>query len=643
MNEADLNNLSMRDLTTRSKYAVLEHLREAFYFPLVALAILVNIPCMHCIRILMSAALCSIALICNGFCEVAGDEAAKVSALKPESFNLASVVHPRLSEFFPPTITDSIEGVQCKLSAKTPEVRDHVRQGFALVHAQWQFEAYRHFCAALLKEPDCLMAYAGVALSWIQPFNEYSNCRKAAVKRMLELSDADDATIEQGREGIYLDSEKRFVRAVAALVAQKPDDAAKLFLQLAQDDPSCLQAKVIGLFLNRGEYNVANEPSQKRQRVLEQTREMLEDYPENALIMGFWLMLNAEAPNSALNIKTDILPYARFLTKKYPKVPSWQHALGHYEWRSGNYLLAERAFRRAAKIYEQWMASHNITLADCEGYVKSKCYLANALYQMGDFTEAMKVAMSLRALKPDPQRPLCEGNQMILWRAYHLPARLYITRDGAQNLNKALETLPRKDELQAFVSHQEFPTLAGVYIEALAAYIGSRKALLEGSFQEAGRIRNNGLRALIRRLAQVVEGAMRSPDFTHYFNAGSSLAVYNTELAGLIAQAGDLSLSSTALNHFMSARDKQGTPSLMMPPLVLSAMENRVGDYYYSIGRHADAYEAYVQGLERYPHNMESLLGVHRTLVNLGREDEAQRISEHIELIRNARNTSSSN
>lgn len=598
---------------------------------------------MQCIRILVPAALFSIALICNGFCEVAGDEAAKGASLKRGPFDLATVVHPRIKEFARPKITNRIEGVQCKLSVQTHEVRDHVRQGFALVHAQWQFEAYRHFCEALTKDPDCLMAYAGVVLSWIQPFNEYSDCRKAAITRMLELSDADDVKIEQGGEGVYLESEKRFVRAVAALAAKKPEAAARSFLQLAEDDASCLQAKVIGLFLNRGEYNVANEPSQKRLEVLAETRELLEDYPENAMIMGFWLMLNAEAPSSALNIKTDILPYARFLSKKYPEVPTWQHALGHYEWRSGNYLLAGRAFRRAAKIYQQWMNAENIPLADCEGYVKSKCYLVNALFQMGDFSEAMKEAMSLRALKPDPQRPLCEGNQMILWRACHLPARLYITRGGVQNLDRALASLPGKDELHAFVSHQEFPTLAGVYIEALAAYLGSRKAISVGSIQEAGRIRNSGLRALIRRLAEVVEGAMRSPDFTHYFNAGSSLAVYNTELAGLIAQAGDMSLSSTALNHFMSARDKQGTPSLMMPPLVLSAMENRVGDYYYSVGRHADAYEAYVQGLERYPHNMESLVGVERTLVNLGRADEAQRVSEHIELIRKARNDRSSN
>jgi hypothetical protein len=231
----------------------------------------------------------------------------------------------------------------------------------------------------------------------------------------------------------------------------------------------------------------------------------------------------------------------------------------------------------------------------------------------------MKVAMSLRGLKPDPSRPRSAGNQIILWRAYHLPARLYIARDDRENRAMALGSLPATEEIDPFVNHPKFPTLAGVYIEALAAYIAGRKAIDDQMFEVANRLRNEKLKSLIKKLAGVVDGAMMSADFTHYFNAGSSLAVYDMELAGLIAAAGDISIRSTALNHFMSARDKQGVPSLMMPPLVLSPMENRIGDYYYSIGRHADAYEAYYQGLQRYP---------------LGQADQAERVGKHIELVR---------
>ena len=589
---------------------------------------------MYSTRASLAAAFFLMVLICDGFCEAPTSKVSSKPDQDSKVFALSSVVHSRVAKMARPSISKSMKGMQSRVSTSSPKAREHVRQGFALVHAQWNFQAYRHFSAALAIDPECIMAYAGVTLALIQPFNEYADCRRAAVLRMLDMNDADKAGIKQGQKARFSASERGFVDAIAALVSQNPESASDMFLKVAIEDPRFIQAKMIAVFLNRGGYNVANEPSQKRLDALKETQRLMEEHPDNWMVMGFWLMLNAEAPFSVVNIKEEILPHARYLTKKCPDIPTWQHALGHFEWRAGNYLLAERAFKRAIKLYEEWMQREGVELNDCEGYVKSKCYLANTLFQRDDFSGAMKVAMSLRALKPDPARPQSEGNQIILWRAFHLPARLYIARDDRENMALALESLPPREEIEPFSNHPKFPTLAGVYIEALAAYIASRTAINDQMFEMANRLRSERLRGLIKKLASVVDGAMMSADFTHYFNAGSSLAVYDMELAGLIAAAGDAGLRSTALNHFMSARDKQGVPSLMMPPLVLSPMENRIGDYYYSVGRHADAYEAYYQGLQRYPHNMASLTGVQRSLVNLGEADQAERVGAHIELVR---------
>ena len=89
-----------------------------------------------------------------------------------------------------------------------------------------------------------------------------------------------------------------------------------------------------------------------------------------------------------------------------------------------------------------------------------------------------------------------------------------------------------------------------------------------------------------------------------------------------------------ASNWFMSARDKQGIPSLMMPPLVLSPMENRLGEYYLKMGRSVEAYEAYQDGLIRYPNNMASLLGLKRSLDVLGKKNESALVQRHINLVK---------
>lgn len=558
------------------------------------------------------------------------------SAKKPVKkipFTLDQVVDSRVAKMAVPEMRPGMVGVKMNISSPSKKAREHVRQGLALVHAQWDFEAYRHFCAALVEDEDCMMAYCGVALALAKPYSEYGDYRRVAVERMLDLLDADDKAVKEGKAGRFPMMEKKFVIATASL-STSPRTAGALFHKIAEEYPQIIQARLLSVFMTRGGYDVLGTPSMEQKFAIKKTREMLEDNPDNPLVLGFWLALNAEAPNQAINIKKEILPYARHLTKKCPRVPSWQHALGHFEWRAGNYLLAERAFSKAADLYAEWMKREGVGTNDCEGFVRSKCYLANTLYQRGDFLGAMKVAKELRAMKLDPKRPRSPGNQILLWRGYTLPARLYVAHGADGDLNRALKSFPTQETLKHYVAHPKFPTLAGVYMEALSAYVGSRKAIAANEIVAAKSLRTKTFRRRIVGMAKVAEGVMRTSDYSHYFNAGSSLAIYDMELAGLIALNGQKDMRMTASNWFRSARDKQGVPSLMMPPSVLTPMENRLAEYYLRMGKNADAYDAYQEGLKRYPNNMASLLGAKKCLNLLGKKEDAARVQQHIDLVK---------
>ena len=551
-----------------------------------------------------------------------------------QAFDLSQVVDARVAGMKAPEMRPGTVGVQMSISSPSQKASEHVRQGLALVHAQWDFEAYRHFCTALAEDPDCMMAYCGVSLALVQPFSEYADYRRAAVTRMLDLINDDDKGVKEGKVKRFTELEKKFAMAVASLVSTDPKTAGAIFHQIAEQYPQSIQARLISLFLTRGGYDVADDPSRGRKLAMEKTFELMKKYPENPMIMGFWLTLNAEVPSGGMDIKKEILHYARQLTKKCPYVPTWQHALGHFEWRAGNFQLAERAFTQAINLYAKWMENNGVTVNDCEGYVKAKCYLANTLYQRGDFSGAMRVATELRAMQLDPDRPRSAGNYILLWRGYTLATRLYVARGAEGDLDRALKALPAKEEIEHYASHSDFPTLAGVYVECLGAYIGSRKAIEDDAITAAKTLRNITLRSRIKKMAEVVNGAMRSGDYTHYFNAGSSLAIYDMELAGFIALNEAEDFRVTALNWFMSARDKQGVPSLMMPPLVLTPMENRLGEYYLKMGKNVEAYEAYQAGLKRYPNNMDSLLGVKRSLDLLGKTNESALVQRHINLVK---------
>ncbi|BDS08873.1 hypothetical protein NT6N_39130 [Oceaniferula spumae] len=561
----------------------------------------------------------------------------KVDENKPKlikTFKVESVIAPVVMKLGEPKMRRGSVGIKMEVSSPSEKARAHVKQGFALVHAQWDFEAYRHFCAAIKEDPDCLLAYCGVTLALAQPYNEYVDYRRVAVERMLDLMEADTISVRQGNQARFPKIEVQFCAATATLVSDSPVAAGALFMALGDKFPNLLQARLLGVFLTRGSYDVAGNATPGQMRAIKNTRELLKENSENPLVLGFWLALCAEAPNSAIDLKKELLPEARRLVEKSENMPSWWHALGHFEWRAGNYLLAERAFTKSADLYAEWMEQEGISINDCAGYIKAKCYLANTLYQRGDFTGAMKVAKEIRALKTDIKRPRSEGNHMLLWRGYTLPTRLYIAHGADGDMNRALKDLPTVEELKPFAEHPKFPTLVGTYINALRVYLGCRKAIDDKAITAAKSLHQNNFRGHIVALVKVLKGAQRASDASHFFHAGRCLAIYDKELSGLIRMNDSVDTRVAAAGSFYSARDLQYVPTLMQPPMVITSMENRLGEFYLRMGKNADAYEAFTEGHIRYPNNMESLLGMKRSLSLLGKKDDADKIQKHIDLVK---------
>lgn len=541
--------------------------------------------------------------------------------VEKEPFTLASVISPVLKDMATPESRPKIVGEQIAMSSPSEKARAHVQQGFALVHARWDFEAYRHFCAALQEDPDCLMAYCGVTLALARPHNEYVVFRRAAVDRMLDLMEADEAAEKAGKIGRFPDVEKDFAAAVATLVSTSPRTAGAMFHQIGQDYPNFIQAQLLALFLSRGGYDLVGDPTAGQVLAIQRTRALLMKHPDNPMVIGFWLSLNAEAPRRALNFEKDLLPYARQLVEIDPSLPSWQHTLGHYEWRLGNLDAAQKAFGRSAELYADWMKEEGVGVNDCEGVIMAKCYLANALYQNGQFDEAMKVAHEIRGIKLDVKRPQSQGNSMLLWRGYNLPARLYIARGAKGDMDKGLKSLPRAKELSPFVKHQTYPTLAGVYTDALSIYLGCRKAIEKKDLKAANDLHRNVFRKQIKDMALVSKGATQVSDYSHFLLAGNSLAIYDSELAGLIALHGPEKMRVVASGRFLMARDKQQIPAMMTSSLVLSPMDNRLGEYYLLVGNNEEALAAYQEGKNRFPNNEASLQGEKKALLLLKKKE----------------------
>ena len=548
-------------------------------------------------------------------------------------FTLDLVISPVLKNMAVPETRPHIVGEEMAIASPSKKARDYVKQGFALVHAQWDFEAYRNFCVALEEDPDCLMAYCGVALSLARPHNEYVAYRRAAVDRILDLLEADKALEKAGQIGRFPDVEKDFCAAVVTLVSTSPRTAGAMFHQISQDYPNFIQARLLSLFLSRGGYDMTGDPTPGQVLVVQRAREFLKKFPDNPMVIGFWLSLNVLAPRTALDFEKELLPYARKLVELDPDLPSWRYVLGCYEWRVGHYSAAQKSFGKAAELYAHWMKEESVGVNDCEGFIKAKCYQANSLYQSGHFDKAMKVAEEVRGIKLDAKRPQSQGNSMLLWCGYNLPARLYLSRGAKGDMDKALKSLPGTKEFSFFVKHKKYPTLAGVFTDALSIYLGCRKAIDQEDMKAAKALHRDVFRKLIMDLAQVSKGATQVSDYSHFLRAGNCMAIYDSELAGLIAWRGPQKTRIVAAGRFLTARDKQQPSSVMISPLLLAPMDNRLGEYYLSAGDPEEALNAYQDGNKRIVNNMASLQGMKRSLLLLKKDDEADLVQQRIDAL----------
>ena len=100
-----------------------------------------------------------------------------------EDFEVKSVVHPVVAKLAPPKLVGGLSDTAFAVSTTSAKASKHVQLGMAHLNAPWDFEAYRHFCAAAQADPDCLMAYWGITMSLAGRNHEFRRQRKAAIER----------------------------------------------------------------------------------------------------------------------------------------------------------------------------------------------------------------------------------------------------------------------------------------------------------------------------------------------------------------------------------------------------------------------------------------------------------------------------
>lgn len=548
-----------------------------------------------------------------------------VQAQESGEFKVQSVIHSVVQKLEKPRFAPDFVPMPLAISTQSEVASNHVLAGITYLNSAWDFEAYRHFCAAVEADPDCLMAYWGVAMSLGGLNHEFYEPRKAAVDRMLDL-------LEQG---VGVDWEKGFGQAAGRLYANGAEASALVYKNVAEKFPNNLQAQLFSFVLIRDGYSSSGQPNVGQRKAMAGLEKLVKANPENIAVISTWVMAHGDAPLKSSEMREEVLPFVRKLVRLHPDYAPFQLIATHVESRCGNASLAINHARRAIDLFEAYCEQQKVSIYDCPGLIQSRVFLATLLAGKDHFEEAYEIADALAQAPIDGNRVFSKGASLMLWEGRSLGPRLALMRGTMEDLERGLDLLKFFPDEEWFDSKEveKKKSLAISYRNALAYCIGVRKALLKND--------ESAIRGLYANLSERVKQidleaplARKTSSYSEYLRARSTARVFAIELRGLIDLRKKGAMKLGAFNWFSSASDLQSRPLNLLPMAIPYPMENRIGEFYLATDKPEKAAMAYRQGLERMPNHLGSLRGYRSALLKMGENDAAEKIAERIELVK---------
>lgn len=125
------------------------------------------------------------------------------------------------------------------ITTKVPECQQFINQGVGQLHGFWYFEAERSFRQAAALDPNCAMAYWGMALANVNNHNRAKAFIAEAVKRQKDLTP---------RENQYIEALDKFHKFDPKKQKERYENYTKALERIYLDHPEDLEAKALLCF-----------------------------------------------------------------------------------------------------------------------------------------------------------------------------------------------------------------------------------------------------------------------------------------------------------------------------------------------------------------------------------------------------------
>lgn len=484
-----------------------------------------------------------------------------------------------------PWIMPGIGEAPMPITSKNPEVQKWFNQGNVLLHSFWFEEAERSFRWCLKLDPDCAMAYWGLARCGFNWFTigapNYDDKQFDRFKTFLKEADRRKGNVTD-REQMYISA---WVDATAPLAKERTKIMVDRLQKIVIKYPDDIEAKAQLALYNIGQGSAfANELL--IQEVL--AKNPMHPGAHHASIHNWDGVSSEQAVRSC---------------EKYGKsAPNIGHALhmpGHIYSKIGMWHEAAIAMDSATRTELRYMNDRLALPFETWNYPHNRNYLCYIQEQLGMADASLQGAKDMLAAPHDPElNPNLDGG---------------ISYQGRDALVRNLIKFEKWDEILKpgaieWRDADDFGKLEQAAAETMA-YAGLKR------FQEA-----NDRLADIKVLVAKAKEANKAPEAA----AGMDAAVNQVE--GIVALAQDRHLEGqrfllNAADYEQKQRDKGEYPN--DPPSQPWPIMRLLGDDYRKLGDNRLAIDCYERALKNEPNDGFSLSGLALAYNAMGNKEKA--------------------
>jgi peroxiredoxin/tetratricopeptide (TPR) repeat protein len=478
------------------------------------------------------------------------------------------------------------------ITTKVPEVQEWFDQGNALLQSFWYEEAERSFRWCLKLDPECAMAYWGLArtgLSWstgLAEFPEiqrYKDFLKEAVKRKGALPERERLYIEAWDEAMRAEMPERVKTLTAKL--------QELVLKYPEDQ----EARVLfAMFSIEAGNQLGTE------LVVREVLKALPDHPgaHHTRIHNWDGALARQAIESCVE-------YGRIA----PGIGHSNHMPGHNYSKLGMWHEAALSMDAATRVELRYMNERLALPFETWNYAHNRNYLCYIQEQLGMAEAALRGARDLLAAPLDPQRN-AEGG--------------YSTADqGTSAQVRALIKFERWEALLAegTVAWRDDPATKAIraYAETIA-YAGLGRAV-------DARARLGDLKVLLKEQAASVPAEVMALDAAIGIMIAETVEMGEKVAEGLVCEAEGNVIDATSLLAAAAAIEKRQRDAGRYnndPPVEAWPANRLLGDVYRRSGDHKLAVVAYGRALEQERNDAFSLAGLALSHHAMGEVEKAK-------------------